>query len=175
MLRQLKSNSGYAIQRRRSRLRFFRSVLIVCAVLLLIAAVTALAVVWYNGRHTVVDTTQQPVQHQTTKQAYKAPTVDEAAPVGVAFEAMPVSAIAGSNISASVKTRPKAACSITVTYNKEKSPDSGLIPKVADEFGVVMWTWTVEVSRPVGEWPVEVTCAYNDKSGYGRAMLTIER
>lgn len=68
------------------------------------------------------------------------------------------------NASLAIRTCPEAACSITVTYANEISKDAGLLPKPADEFGVVQWTWTVESSRPVGKWPVDVTCGLGKES-----------
>lgn len=81
----------------------------------------------------------------------------------------------GSNASITVSTLAGSACNIRVEYNKEASTDSGLIPKIADEFGIVTWTWTVETSRPVGKWPVDVTCAFNDRSAFVRGDLVIEK
>jgi hypothetical protein len=45
---------------------------------------------------------------------------------------------------------------------------------VADDFGIVSWTWTVEESVPLGEWPVDVTCAFNDQSAMVRGKLVVE-
>ena len=70
----------------------------------------------------------------------------------------------GSNASVTVKTNPESTCSITVVYDKDKSTDSGLLPKVADEFGIAVWVWTVEEAVPIGKWPVTITCIHNKRS-----------
>lgn len=172
-LRELNKRASHQhAQQQHSRGSFLRRIIWVCLVLLLLAVVAGLVYTWWMGKNRPVAVTN--TQLSSKKPAPKAtPVVDEGAPVGVAVEAMSPAMKAGSNASISIKTKPKAACSIVVTYKDQKSTDAGLIPKNADEFGVVMWTWSVEIGRPVGEWPVEVTCAYNGRSGYGKEMLKI--
>jgi hypothetical protein len=146
-------------------------------VLLVIAAIVGAVIVWYLGKTRPAVQAQKPAT--TTKVVQTStPTVDENAPVGVAVQTVTSPVIRGSNASIAIRTRPKAACSIQVTYSldgdKDKiSRDGGLIPKNADEYGTVSWTWTVESSRPIGSWPIEVTCAYKSKWGYGKQMLEV--
>lgn len=85
--------------------------------------------------------------------------------VGVAVQMITSPLVPGSNAMINIKTNNDAKCKITVVYNKVPSTDSGLSDKVADEFGVVSWTWTVEPTAPLGSWPVTVTCANEKKSG----------
>jgi hypothetical protein len=94
-------------------------------------------------------------------------------PVGVSVQVLTSPVKPGGNASMTIRTRPEAACSIRVTYKDQLSTDGGLIPKTADEFGLVQWTWTVESSRPVGTWPVDVTCALGEESGYVRGDLEV--
>jgi hypothetical protein len=61
-----------------------------------------------------------------------------------------------------------------VEYNDVPSADSGLKPKTADDFGIVSWAWTVEATTPVGEWPVDVTCVFNDQSAMVRGKLVVK-
>lgn len=126
--------------------------------------------VWYMGKTHPIESTSSIA---TKPQEVTRPAIATDAPVGVAVGAVSLVVKPGANASISIKTRPEAACSIKVTYDKTVSTDAGLIPKTADEFGVVMWTWSVETNQPVGSWPVEVTCAYNGKSGYGKSMITV--
>lgn len=164
-------HKGKAPHHRQQR-RFWKRLIVTCVVLIGLAVATGVAYTWWMGKQRAVSTV--PTVQSSKKTTPRAtPTIDENAPVGVAVEAMSPPMKAGSNASISIKTRPKAACSIMVTYKDQKSTDAGLVPKNADEFGAVMWTWSVEVGRPVGSWPVEVTCAYGDKSGYGKEMLVI--
>ena len=173
MLRELKGGAmHHQARQRKLRRRFVRRLIIVCVLIVSLGIVGGLIYTWMMGKRNPVSSSTvsvAPKKAQTTALKY-----DENAPVGVAIEAMSPPMKAGANASISVKTKPKSACSITVTYKDgQKSTDAGLVPKNADEFGVVMWTWTVEVGRPVGSWPVEVTCAYKDKSGYGKEALVI--
>jgi hypothetical protein len=73
-----------------------------------------------------------------------------------------------------VKTNATSECTIVVEYNEVPSTDSGLKPKKADDYGIVSWTWTVEETVPVGKWPVEVVCAYNDQTAMVRGNLVVE-
>lgn len=82
---------------------------------------------------------------------------------------------AGSNTTISVKTTPKATCSISVVYAGAASTDSGLAPKKADAYGEASWTWTVGASVPAGSWPVKVTCTYKAKSGVVQQSLQVTR
>jgi hypothetical protein len=81
----------------------------------------------------------------------------------------------GANSSIIVKTNAGSKCTITVVYDTVASKDSGLGPKVADEFGNVSWTWTVEPAVPVGTWPVTVTCVYNTRSAVVKADLVVTK
>ncbi|MGB4967323.1 MAG: hypothetical protein WBO35_03930 [Candidatus Saccharimonadales bacterium] len=178
MLRKLKGvGSTYRLNERRRRRRLLRLIIGVSLSIIILGAIIGLVYVWYMGK-------TRPIEQASTaapaaaSQTVKAVPVDENAPVGVAVQMLTSPVKKGGNSSISIKTRPKAACSIQVTYSltgdKDKvSNDGGLIPKNADEYGVVSWAWTVETSRPVGSWPVEVTCAYKAKWGYGKDMLQV--
>lgn len=178
MLKELKgAGSTYRVNERRRRRRTFRLIFGISLALILIGTALGLIYVWYMGKTRPA----QPAAVAKTvaaKTSTTAPVIDEEAPVGVAVQTLTSPVPRGGNSSISIKTRPKAACSIRVTYSltadKDKeSKDGGLIPKIADEYGVIGWTWTVETSRPVGSWPVEVTCAYKSKWGYGKDMMQV--
>lgn len=101
------------------------------------------------------------------------------AQVGVATSTLELPASPGENALFTIRTNAEATCDITVTYGdpgerENQSLDSGLKRKIADSFGVVSWTWTVEPSRPLGEWPIEVTCFNEVNSGYLRAKLVLQ-
>jgi hypothetical protein len=87
------------------------------------------------------------------------------APEGVGVELVTSPVTAGSNASITVSTNAGSACTITVSYNGVKSSDSGLVPKVADAYGNVTWTWTVISSVPAGTWPINVSCVYHGRTG----------
>lgn len=178
MLKPLKGvGSTHRVNERRRRGHLTRTIVTICVVILVIAAIVGAVIVWYLGKTRPAVQAQKPTTATKVVQT-SAPTVDESAPVGVAVQTVTSPVPRGSNASIAIRTRPKAACSIQVTYSldgdKDKvSHDGGLIPKNADEYGTVSWTWTVESSRPVGSWPVEVTCAYKSKWGYGKQMLEV--
>jgi hypothetical protein len=149
----------------------------VCLAFLVIVALLAFAYTWYVGKTRPVEQASTPVS-TSPKPVVTATVVDENAPVGVAVQTVTSPVARGGNSSISIRTRPEAACSIRLTYSltseqDKESKDAGLTPKIADEYGVVSWTWTVEIDRPVGRWPIEVNCAYKDQWGYGKQMLVV--
>lgn len=95
------------------------------------------------------------------------------APESAAVQTLTSPVSAGSNASISVKTNAGSKCTIAVVYGSVASTDSGLAAKVADEYGVVNWSWTVEDGAPLGTWPVKVTCVYNGKTGFVQGDLQV--
>jgi hypothetical protein len=152
-----------------------KSTIISVMVLLFIGAAAGLGYVWYVGNTKPVDVASIPAP--TPKKTVMTQTPEKKAPEGpvsVAEQAFNSPITAGSNSSITIRTRPEAACSISVSYGEDiKSKDGGLIPKTADEFGNAQWTWTVEPGRPAGKWPVEITCALGKESGYYKTYLEI--
>ena len=151
-------NSTRSIHHRdKAKKRFviiFVSIAIVCSLIVGGAA----AYTWYMGRYKPVVAEEAPapksVLPKTTPQA-----VDDTVKVGISMQSFTDKVVPGKNALLIIKTNPLAACSIRVEYDKQASTDSGLVPKKADEYGVASWAWTVETSRPLGKWPVNVTCA----------------
>lgn len=173
MLKELKHTPATVRGRRRQHRR--RSAVIATIALLLVlllALAAALWYVWWTGQHAEVKVSK--VQPAPTREVAP-PKVADNAPVGVSISVLTSPLSAGSNASITIRTKPKAACSIIVTYdNSEKSRDSGLVPKMADEYGVVSWSWSVESNRTKGKWPIDITCAENGKSGYMRGELVVQ-
>jgi hypothetical protein len=99
---------------------------------------------------------------------------DPNAPVGVAVQSLTSPVTPGTNVALTIRTTAEADCTIVVKYDEKESKDSGLVPKKADEYGMVSWTWTVDESVPLGTWPADVTCAYGKKSGMVRADLEVK-
>jgi hypothetical protein len=100
---------------------------------------------------------------------------DPNAPVGVAVQSLTSPVLPGTNVSLIVRTTAEADCTIIVKYDETEVKDSGLVPKKADEYGMVSWTWTVDEAAPLGTWPVDVTCAYGEKSGMVRGDLVVKK
>ena len=96
------------------------------------------------------------------------------APVGVAINALTTPVAIGTNASASIATTAGSKCTIVVTYAGKVSTDSGLGPKQADDYGSVTWTWTISSTVAPGTGTVQVTCAYNGRTGVvvGNQVIT---
>ena len=99
----------------------------------------------------------------------------ENAPVGVSIQTLTTPIVPGSNASVVIKTNPSATCTIKVEYNGVASKDSGLAPKVADDFGTITWAWTVELAVPEGKWPVSITCIKGKLSGVVLGDLVVSK
>lgn len=142
-------------------------------VLLLLLGLAGLAYTWWMGKQATVDIPDAPVSKPVTK----APsTISDTAPVSVALQSLTTPVKPGENASMMVKTNPGAACSIKVEYtNNQSSTDTGLVPKNADEYGIVSWSWKVEENRLPGVWPATVTCANAENSGVYVGKLEIQR
>ena len=97
------------------------------------------------------------------------------APESAAVQYLDSPVKAGENSTITVTTGPKSACTIVMAYKDVVSKDSGLMPKTADAYGSVTWTWTVDKSAAVGKWPVKVTCTRNKKIGYVEGYLEVIR
>jgi hypothetical protein len=152
-----------------------RNISLIIATLLFVGGVAGAGYVYYIGTTEPVEPAALPAPPTQNKiaQATTKPKAKPTGPVGVSIQVLTSPVKPGGNASLTIRTRPDAACSVKVTYKDQASTDGGLIPKTADEFGLVQWTWTVESSRPVGTWPVDVTCALGDMSGYVRGDLEV--
>ncbi len=174
MLRELKGSTttkrGIVRARRRHTIRVIGGI-ILC--LLLLGAAAGAGYTWYIGNNQPVTPVALPEakidKFNTTITSKTKPE----GPVGVSVQVLTSPVKPGGNASMTIRTRPEAACSIKVTYKDQQSMDTGLIPKTADEFGTVQWTWTVENGRPIGKWPVDVTCALGEMSGFVRGDLEV--
>lgn len=176
MLRELKGSVATERGRARARRRrLMQTLFITIFTLMLLGGGAGAAYVWYVGTTEPVQPAALPTPPTQNKlaQATTKPKAKPTGPVGVSVQVLTSPVKPGGNASLTIRTRPDAACSVKVTYKDQPSTDGGLIPKTADEFGLVQWTWTVESSRPVGTWPVDVTCALGDMSGYVRGDLEV--
>lgn len=150
-----------------------RNGLISTIILLTLAIVGGSAYVYYIDLHnkpviasSTVDTSKQLHPIVAVKQ-------DPNALVGVAIEVISSPIPRGGEALASVKSYPNATCVIKVMYNNVASTENGLESKVADDFGVVSWSWNVSGAAPIGSWPVDITCAHHSKSGYVQGSILI--
>lgn len=161
---------------KRSRaFRVLRNIAVAFMILLVILLAVGVAYTWYMGQHGIKNT---PADAKPIKQKVQAKGPTKPSPnakVGVSVQLLTTSVSPGANASISIKTNPDAKCTITAVYNKVPSKDSGLIPKTADEYGMVSWSWTVENTAPLGKWPVTVTCANSKNSGMVVGDLVVSK
>lgn len=150
-----------------------RNALLSAIVLLVVIVGGGVAYVWYGGQSapvrplaaTPVADTEAPV----IKPSKPSPNARES----VAIESLTTPVAPGANSSMMIRTLAGSKCTISVLYNNVPSTDSGLTPKVADEFGSVSWSWTVHPDTPVGHAPVTVTCAYGSKTAVVQGDLVV--
>lgn len=64
-----------------------------------------------------------------------------------------------------IQTTPGASCSIIVHYMSGPSQAKGLVPKLADGKGRVVWQWRVESNITPGKWPINVSCRKGEERG----------
>lgn len=151
-----------------------RNTLIAIVVLAVLLVGAGVAYTWYTGK-------QEPVKKTEPVPVVARPLVNTptqplpTAKVGASVQSLTSPVAPGDNVTIAVKTNPKANCKITVEYNKVPSKDSGLIPKNADEFGLVSWTWTADIAAPVGKWPAKVTCANAKNSAMVQGDFEIKK
>lgn len=159
---------------KKSILRRIRNIAISTAVILLVLIGAGVGYTFYMSK------TEAPVVVNTPEPVVKANTVKHAkiaanAPASASIQSLTTPVMPGDNAAVSVKSNPKSECSIIVEYNKISSKDSGLKPKVSDEFGLITWSWTVDADAPEGKWPVTVTCAYNKKTAVVEGKLVVSK
>lgn len=172
MLRELKNSPAtYSGQKRLRRKRTAVVALSLSLALLVLTTLGALAYNWYNGQTAKVAIIDEP--SKLTNVVAKPKAIAQNQAVGVYIISLSTPVAAGMNASTTIRTLPESACSIEVLYNGMKSTDIGLSPKVADEYGSVSWSWTVETGQPAGKWPVNITCAKNDSTGFMRGDLVV--
>lgn len=132
--------------------------------------------VWYTGQDAPDVAKASATPLSATSDAAPKPTKPAAnAKASASVQMLTSPVVPGENVSMYVKTLPTSTCTIKVVYNDIPSTDSGLTTKTADEYGIVSWTWTVDVSAPLGTWPATVTCTYNGRSAVVQGDLKVAR
>ena len=143
-------------------------------VLLTLLVAGGIGYIWYTGQHTPNNSSalQAPISPKPIP-VIKPTIPPDNARVGAAVESLTSPITPGTTASITVKTTATATCSISVVYDKTPSKDSGLSKQIADDYGLVSWTWYVEQSVPVGKWPVKVTCVRGKLSGFVQGDLYV--
>ena len=153
-----------------------RNALISASILLLIFVGGGIAYTYFMGLPGAQDTIALAAPVTPTP----APVINPTMPAENARESASVQAIStpvsvGTNASMTVRTNAKSTCTISVLYKDVPGTDSGLVNKTADEYGMVTWTWSVNKSVPIGEWPVKVTCTYNGRAAVVQGTLQVTK
>lgn len=157
-------------------LKMLRNVSISFLALLIVLVGGGVAYTWYVGEHPVQNSGAVALPAPAVKPYTVTPRKqDPNAVVSASVQTITSPIAAGSNASIMIKTNANAKCTIAVEYNKIASKDSGLVPKVADNFGLVEWTWTVESTAPLGSWPVKINCANAKNSAMVQNDLKVVR
>ena len=154
-------------------MKTIRNILISIGVLLVLAVGLGVGYTWYTGQQSNVVNEKSAEDVTSVQPVAKPVQIDPNAPESASIQALTTPTSPGENSSVTVKTNPASECSITVTYNDVASKDSGLVKRIADEYGIVSWAWTVDANAPSGKWPVKVTCTYNKKSAYVQGELQV--
>lgn len=164
------------------RAKIFKSALkvVTAFIIVLILIISAgFLYTWYVGKNTKIDdsfkieTTENDKQNNFITPTKPAPDAN----VGVAIYVLSSPVKPGDGASITIKTNAEAKCVIDVFYDEKKTikdDDKSLIDKIADEYGIASWEWTVDNNVSEGKWPVEVTCSNAVKSGYVKGDLVVK-
>lgn len=173
-----KQNNSYRPLTISSRKRKVKRVLIRVLVFVVLPALIIggiLFYIWLSGKQVPLSQEPLPEPKKTVPVEHKPPTVPENAQLGAYVSQISTPVKPGENASLTLSTLPDASCRIEITYeNKVKASDSGLAPKVSDDYGQIVWSWTVEPGAPKGKWPVEINCTRAKKSSYVKSELEIK-
>lgn len=129
------------------------------ALILLIAFVGAgFAEVYFSDQKSASDNLK-PTATALYQQIKPPPAPGPNANVGVAEQAFDNPVNPGSNTSMIIQTTAGAKCTLVETNSSGKQVSSpGLVPKTADAYGSVTWSWYIPKNTIVGDYPVKVTC-----------------
>lgn len=150
-----------------------RRTLISMFVLFVLFVAAGIGYTWYMGQKpAIASAIEAPVEVQGPS-LFKPSARGNNTAVGASTQSIDSPVLPGSNSTIVVRTAPAAACTITITYNKIVSKDSSLVDKVADEYGMVSWSWVVGPSTPIGKWPVKVLCTVDVNSAMTIGYLEV--
>lgn len=151
-----------------------RNTIIGVVVLLVLFTVGGIAYTYYIG-NSYVEPPKQEVKVASNKELPKPWIPDPNAKESASVTTLLTPVAPGENTSITIKTNPTSKCVIVMEYGTLASKDSGLKAKVADQYGTVSWTWTVEPEAPLGKWPVKVTCVFNGRSAFVQGDLELKK
>jgi len=65
----------------------------------------------------------------------------------------------------SIRSVPQARCTIAVTYLNGTTNAAGLEPKIANDTGLVLWTWVVDSNAALGTARIVASCTMGTNTG----------
>lgn len=176
--RRRKTSSYQALSIPSSRKRALKrasKVILVVFIVLFIVVGSVLLYIWLTGKQVPVAQTPLPEPKKVVLPERKPPKVAADAKLGTYVSQVSTPLKPGENASLTLSTLPDARCTIVVEYGDTvKAVDSGLTPKVSDEYGQIVWSWTVEASAPTGKWPVKINCTRAKQSSYVKSEIEIK-
>jgi micrococcal nuclease len=87
-----------------------------------------------------------------------APAAAPSATTAIVIVKEPGTVSAGRRASVTIRTAPRAMCSITVWYKSGPSTAAGLDNAQTDAKGLMSWAWKVGTRTTSGTWPITITC-----------------
>jgi flagellar basal body-associated protein FliL len=175
MTEEVEDDAPDEVQKKRRLPKPVRNILISAGVLLVLLVAGGVAYTYYmdqNSKNALATTT--PVAQQTPQQVKPVQPAANALE-GVAINVLSSPAAQGSNAMVSIQTLASSKCTISVVYGTVPAVDSGLVPKTADPYGSVTWSWTISPTAPIGTWPVKITCVRNGKTGFVEGSLQVTK
>lgn len=161
-------------------LRQLRMTVIIFVVLLVLAIGAGLFYVWLMGlqaKPSAVTTAPQ-----TNQPSFLTPhKVPDNVAIGSSIQSISSPVSPGDNASLTVRTTESAVCTVKIirldSSQKEvaRVTDSGLSDKKADEFGMVVWTWTMPSDAAIAKWTADIFCTRGDKSTHSVGEVIVQK
>jgi len=153
---------------------------IIVVILLILAVGVGLLYVWLMGLQakSSTATTTQTASQPAFPTPHKLP--DNVA-IGSSIQSISSPIVPGDNASLTVRTTESAVCTVKIIHldNNQKElmrvTDSGLGDKTADEFGMVVWTWTMPSDAAIAKWTADINCARGDKTTRSVGEIIVQK
>lgn len=147
---------------KRRILRTVRNIAVSVVVLTVVVVGAGVGYIWYTGQEAPAATAVAELPQPVVQQAARRPLPAADAKASASIQQMTSPVTPGDEVSLHVRTNPTAVCKISVEYNKVPSRDPAFVDKVANDFGMVDWRWSVPANAPRGKWPVTIICALDE-------------
>lgn len=166
--------------RRARATRTLRNVILAMVVIGLLIGGMFVVYLWLN-KPKVVTTAGPAAVSQSSPRQIKTTKPPANVPIGSSIQSISSPIAPGSNASLTLRTTESAVCSIKVVYidktmhEIDRVSDSGLGDKTADDFGMVVWTWTMPAHAAIATWQADMTCVRGDKSTRSVGEIVVQK